>query len=181
MGNSNLNFHSKQIAQSTDSIKLREKFTTGDTMPQTSQLDVIMQQLDALSLAELLAVKAKVDALIEGQSLPLGNVQITQNTAYSGSYRQFTFILNENSDVDILAALTTINPPITNTTNRFLDWLRELRQNQVAQFFESEAKNDASLEQVIELVDEWMADESGYDEETYPQIEAALTHNRLPV
>ncbi|MEH2259360.1 hypothetical protein [Nostoc sp.] len=41
-------------------------------MPKTSQLDVIMQQLDALSSAELLAVRARVDALIEGQSLPLG-------------------------------------------------------------------------------------------------------------
>ncbi|MEH2244421.1 hypothetical protein [Nostoc sp.] len=59
--------------------------------------------------------------------------------------------------------------------------LQELRQNQVAQFFESEAKENDSLEQVIELVNEWMAEESGYDEETYPQIETALTQNRLSV
>ncbi|MEH1891817.1 MAG: hypothetical protein V7K92_20960 [Nostoc sp.] len=44
-------------------------------MPKTSQLDVIMQQLDALYSAELLAVRARVDALIEGQSLPLGKGQ----------------------------------------------------------------------------------------------------------
>ncbi|MBD6614890.1 hypothetical protein FNW02_03240 [Komarekiella sp. 'clone 1'] len=148
-------------------------------MPQTSQLDVIMQQLDALSLAELLAVRARVDALIERQSLPLGNVKIP-NTAAHGSYRKFTFIHNENSDVDILAPLTTINPPITNATNRFLYSLRELR-HQVVQLSESEAKEDDSLEQVIELVDEWMADESGYDEEKYSQIEAALTQNKLSV
>jgi len=38
---------------------------------------------------------------------------------------------------------------------------------------------DDSLKDVIELVNGWMADESGYDEETYPQIEAGLNHNRL--
>ncbi len=158
-------------------------------MHKTSEFDRIIQQLNALSLAELLAVSARVDTLIEGQSLPLGksqrrlfrsvNTSITQNTLYRGSYRRNTFISSENIDVDILAAPPTINP-ITSTTNRFPDWL-QLRQNQVAQFLESEAKEDDSLEQVIELVDEWMADESGYDEETYPQIQAALTQNRLSV
>jgi hypothetical protein len=38
---------------------------------------------------------------------------------------------------------------------------------------------DETLEDAIKLVDEWMSDESGYDEETYPQIEAALNQNRL--
>lgn len=158
-------------------------------MPKTSQFDGIMQQLNALSLAELLAVRARVDTLIEGQSLPLGksqrrlfrsvNTYITQNTSYRGSYRRNTFISSENIDVDIVAAPPTINP-ITSTINRFPDWL-QFRQNEVAQFLESEAKEDDSLEQVIELVDEWMADESGYDQETYPQIQAALTQNRLSV
>jgi hypothetical protein len=156
-------------------------------MPKTSQFDGIMQQLNALSLAELLAVRARVDTLIEGQSLPLGkgqrrffrsgNSYITQNTSYRGSYRRNIFI-SENSDVDILAAPPTINP-ITSTTNRFLDWLRALRQNQVTQFFESEAKADDSLEQVLELVDEWMVDESRYDEQTYPQVKGALNQNQL--
>jgi hypothetical protein len=159
-------------------------------MPKTSQFDGIMQQLNTLSLAELLAVRARVDTLIEGQSLPLGkgqrhlfrsvNTYITQNTPYRGSYRRNTFISSENIDVDIVAAPPTINS-ITSTTNRFPEWLRALRQNQVAQFLESEAKGDDSLEQVIELVDEWMADESGYDEETYLQIQADLTQNRLSV
>jgi hypothetical protein len=160
-------------------------------MPKTSNFNGIMQQLNVLSLAELLAVRARVDTLIEGQSLPLGkgqrrlfhseNIPITQNTQYRGSYHRSIFISSENIDVDILAAITAINPPVTNTTNRFLNWLQELRQNQVTQFSESEAKGDDSLEQLIELVDEWMTDESGYDEEMYPQIQAALTQNRLSV
>ncbi len=158
-------------------------------MPKTSQFDGIIQQLNALSLAELLAVRARVDTLIEGQSLPLGkgqrrfffrsaNSYITQNTPYRGSYRRNTFIFSENGDVNMLATSPSINP-ITSTTNRFLDWLQALRQNQVTQFFESEAKRDDSLEQVIELVDELMTDESGYDEETYPQIKTGLNQNQL--
>ncbi|MBC6432607.1 hypothetical protein FM036_18340 [Nostoc sp. HG1] len=114
-------------------------------MPKTSQLDVIMQQLDTLSLAELLAVRARVDVLIEGQSLPLGKGQ----------------------------------PPLFRWRNP--TWLRESRQNQLAQFSESEAKVDDTLEKVIGLVDEWMADESGYDEQTYPQIETSLNQNRMSV
>ena len=31
----------------------------------------------------------------------------------------------------------------------------------------------------IALLDEWMADESGYDEEMWPQIQAALERDRL--
>ncbi|WP_265274936.1 hypothetical protein [Nostoc sp. KVJ3] len=141
-----------------------------------------MQQLDALSLAELLAIRARVDALIEGKSLPLGKgqpplfswrkVQIPETTVYSGSFSRLTFVHNENNDVDILATLAT-NPLPT--------WLRKLRQNKPAQFSESEAKVDDTLEKVIRLVDEWMADESEYDEQTYPQIETGLNQNRMSV
>ncbi|MEQ8957823.1 MAG: hypothetical protein RLP02_07875 [Coleofasciculus sp. C2-GNP5-27] len=38
---------------------------------------------------------------------------------------------------------------------------------------------NGSLKEVIKLVNCWMADESGYDEETYPKIEAALNQNWL--
>lgn len=160
-------------------------------MPKTSQLDVIMQQLDALSLAELLAVRARVDILIEGQSLPLGkaqpllfrwrNVQITDATAYCGSFSRKIFIRNQNNDIDILAPLATINTPRTNVVNPLPTWLRESWQNQLAQFSESEAKVDDTLEKVIGLVDEWMADKSGYDQQIYPQIETSLNQNRMSV
>ncbi len=35
------------------------------------------------------------------------------------------------------------------------------------------------VEDVIRLLDKWMADESGYDEETWPELKAALQRNRL--
>ncbi|MEH2400991.1 hypothetical protein [Nostoc sp.] len=160
-------------------------------MPKTSQLDVIMQQLDALSSAELLAVRARVDVLIDKQSLPLGkgqpplfrwhNVQMPENTVYTGGFSKSIFIPNQNNDVDILVAPATINTPRTNATNPLPTWLGELMQNKLAQFSESEAKVDNSLEKVIGLVDEWMVDESGYDEQTYPQIETGLNQNRMSV
>ena len=34
------------------------------------------------------------------------------------------------------------------------------------------------VERVIRLLDEWMADESGYDEETWPELKAALERDR---
>ena len=39
------------------------------------------------------------------------------------------------------------------------------------------ADKDSSLERAIALVDEWMNDESEYDEQTYPQIEANLNQS----
>ncbi|MBN3926968.1 hypothetical protein [Nostoc sp. NMS4] len=43
-------------------------------MPKTSSLYVIMQQLAALSLVDLLKVRAIIDALIEEKSSPLSNI-----------------------------------------------------------------------------------------------------------
>lgn len=36
---------------------------------------------------------------------------------------------------------------------------------------------DSSLEQVIELVDSWMGDNSGYDQFAYPEVEVGLLEN----
>ena len=36
-----------------------------------------------------------------------------------------------------------------------------------------------TAEMAIRLLDEWMADESGYDEETWPRLKAALDRDRL--
>ena len=40
-------------------------------------------------------------------------------------------------------------------------------------------KTDESVEDLIELVDEWMNDDSEYDEKVYPRIDAALKQNRV--
>ncbi|MFM5981493.1 MAG: hypothetical protein ACKO9I_13205 [Sphaerospermopsis kisseleviana] len=97
-------------------------------MTKRLMIDVI-QHLDSLSVEELLAVKTKVDFLIQIKS-------------YSHS----------------------IEIPITTES------LSELKP-----------ENNNSLEKIIALVDECIADESGYDQETYPQIEAALNKNKLSI
>ncbi|HEY9796049.1 MAG TPA: type II toxin-antitoxin system HicB family antitoxin [Leptolyngbyaceae cyanobacterium] len=42
-------------------------------------------------------------------------------------------------------------------------------------------KADESVEDLIELVDEWMNEDSSYDEEVYPRIDAALKQNRVSI
>jgi hypothetical protein len=60
------------------------------------------------------------------------------------------------------------------------------RQQTVSLWREAlKAQTDASeehagqTENLIRLLDEWMADESGYDEQTWPELKAALERNRL--
>jgi predicted RNase H-like HicB family nuclease len=49
----------------------------------------------------------------------------------------------------------------------------------ITTFSVKQNKNNESVEDIIELVDEWMNEESKYDEEVYPRIDAALKQNRM--
>lgn len=42
-------------------------------------------------------------------------------------------------------------------------------------------KTDESVEDLIELVDEWINEDSSYDEDVYPRIGAALKQNRVSI
>ena len=64
-------------------------------------------------------------------------------------------------------------------TGLTFDSSTEFRLLEVRAKVDALIKEKSSLEKVIELVDEWINDESGYDEETYPQIQAALNQSRL--
>ncbi|MEA5623614.1 hypothetical protein [Nostoc sp. UHCC 0251] len=152
-------------------------------MPKASSFYVIMQQLAALSLVDLFKVRAIIDALIEEKSSPLSNI------VSGGSYKRAISVSSETRDIDIAGIFPPMIPGSSikgqirsaiisgNSEHINLD----LDEYQVVQFSKSEAKKDDSLEKVIELVDEWIADESGYDEQTYPQIEAGLNQNRMSV
>ncbi|MHC5729385.1 MAG: hypothetical protein ACYTXY_35725 [Nostoc sp.] len=150
-------------------------------MPETSPLHVIMQQLAALSLVDLLKVRARVDMLIEGKSSPLSNILSV------GSYQRTISVYSETRDIDVAAVFPPMIPGSSirgQMRSAIISGNLEhinLDEYQVVQFSELEAKGDDSLENVIELIDEWMADESGYDEQTYPQIETGLNQNRLSV
>lgn len=163
-------------------------------MSERSALDSINQNLGALSLQELLEVRANIDVLIEKKAsqviqnrrtLPRGEYYFGVRS--TGSYHAVTKVLNKIDDVDILlgtslsfAAAIVAGSPLAANRGYILHGLRgEYKEYQAFQALENLAdKEDDSLETVIKLVDEWMNDESGYDEEAYPQIEEGLKQNR---
>ncbi|MBE9126849.1 hypothetical protein IQ257_10635 [Coleofasciculus sp. LEGE 07092] len=118
----------------------------------TSSLNVIARQLDTLSSEELLKVRAIVNALIELKSLL--PVREKQPSATSGT----TGAKNRKSLVTAQSILERAK-------------ILSVEQN----------KTDESVEDLIELVDEWMNEDSPYDEEVYPQIDAALKQNRVSI
>ncbi|AFZ58075.1 hypothetical protein H6G54_15875 [Anabaena cylindrica FACHB-243] len=139
-------------------------------MPKTLMIDVIMQQLDALSVEELLEVRAKVNALIPVKSSRLANIENAKS--------------HFNEALERSALLLEVSKLVT--SNECPDkWLILKIRESFAPVVELEVNtihtdnSFNSLEKFIELVDEWMADESDYDQKTYPQIEAALNQNRL--
>ncbi|MEH1812651.1 MAG: hypothetical protein V7K26_29330 [Nostoc sp.] len=148
-------------------------------MAKASSLYVIMQQLAALSLVDLFKVRAIIDALIEEKSSPLSNILSV------GSYQKAISVSSETRDIDIAAVFPPMIPGSSirgQIRSAIISGNLEhinLDEYQVVQFSKSEAKGDDSLEKLVGLVDEWMADESGYDEQTYPQIETALNQNQL--
>jgi hypothetical protein len=123
-----------------------------------------LAQLDNLNLEELLKVKQKVDKIIESKTLntvvainneyKMADYTITKHPApnnfqviIEGSDCKATFISGFAQDIDIVVS------PGKQVNN----------QNDMQ-----------AMESMIALVSEWLQDESGYDEEVYPNIEAAL-------
>ena len=85
---------------------------------------------------------------------------------------------------------SSLESPTQESTNEYIKFIDELvdkvneLSNSVDELSNSAnspdpEKESESLRELIGLVDEWMSDESGYDETTYPQIEAALQKNQL--
>ncbi len=54
------------------------------------------------------------------------------------------------------------------------------KQSKTSQVHDSSRpRHQARPEAVIALLDEWLQDESGYDEETWPELKEALDRDRL--
>ncbi len=122
----------------------------------------LLAELDNLGLEELLEVKEKVDKLIQSKTSNItvfGNITpplqtddytVTKNPGdrnvkvfFKGSYSRATFVPALIQDSDILVS----------------------SMNQVNN------QNDMqALDSMIGLVDEWLQDDSGFDEEVYPNI-----------
>lgn len=127
-------------------------------MSKISPRDVISQQINALSVVELLEVRAEVDALIKKKGLPFN-----QDKQPSSHIKYYPVIKESNHGATSnTSEATDIGFFATSTSQPKAD-----------------DRKDNSLEKVIGLVNEWMADESGYDERVYPDIEAGLKQNRL--
>jgi hypothetical protein len=111
----------------------------------------LLTELDNLSLEELSKVKEKVDALIQSKTW---NELIRSKVHGHMSNPRATSVSGfiENIDID------KSNVPINQVNN----------QNDMQ-----------ALDSMIALVDEWLQDDSGYDESVYPNIEAALTQDLI--
>jgi len=118
--------------------------------PKASPLDAIARQLDTLSSEELLKVRAIVNALIELKALlPAREKQLSATCDTTDAKSRKGFV----------------------TAQSILERAKMLSVEQ--------NKTDESVEDLIELVDEWMSDDSKYDEEVYPRIDEALKQNRV--
>ena len=53
------------------------------------------------------------------------------------------------------------------------------KQRKTSQVHDSCPRHQTRPEAVIALLDEWLQDESGYDEETWPELKEALDRDRL--
>ena len=131
-------------------------------------LNKYIEQLESLSLDDLLIIQRKVDELIKDRTVyPFrtifpeeysshfqGKRAFRTTVKYYGSYRSTTSRISTSQEY---------------TVSSMPDVKVEKQQN----------GSDNSLENVINLVDEWMTDESGYDEEVYPEIENELNKNQV--
>lgn len=178
-------------------------FTTGEgDMVETT----IIQQLNTLSLEQLQEVKKTVDTLIRskrrselGSGIDLGGGSYSRSSSSKLPAEQYYSQLQTAAERDRRNNLVKKAMDALRQSGRFSSNLEPLNQELTSEYVEKlvdelvdevdellisadsldPEKESESLRELIGLVDEWMSDESGYDETTYPQIEAALQKNQL--
>jgi hypothetical protein len=111
---------------------------------QIESLDKVLQQLESLSLEQLLEFATEINRLVQTKIASLARDEQRKNA--TGNVVE--------DDID------EYSPSLSFVKDR-------------------KDKEDNSVENVTALIEEWMGEESGYDEETYPQIEAALNQDRV--
>jgi hypothetical protein len=141
-------------------------------MAKTSILNAFIQQLESLSLRELLLIKQKVDELIQKKMFSPYRTTINSQEYLSNIPGKITEI--HYISIGLEEEFTSVKPVTSLSTN-----VTKVKKYQEYDEVKNESEvKDNSLENAINLVDEWMTDESGYDEEVYPEIENALNKNR---
>jgi hypothetical protein len=126
----------------------------------------LLAELDNFSLEQLLEVKEKVDKLIQSKTLNTAALKIKNYLGGTGYHTVTQYPVPNNFQV-------AINGSYVKTT-----YVSDLAQDidiVVSSVKQTNNQNDMqALDSMIALVSEWQQDESGYDEEVYPNIEAAL-------
>ena len=139
-------------------------------MAKTSILNAFIQQLESQYLRELLLIKQKVDELIQKKMFSPYRTTINSQQYPSNLQGQFTETYYINTYIGLESEFTSVQP-VTSLSTNVTTFKKYQEYDEVKN--ESEVKNN-SLKNAINLVDEWMTDESGYDEEVYPEIENAF-------
>ena len=139
-------------------------------MAKTSILNAFIKQLESLSLRELLLIKQKVDELIQKKMFSPYRTTINSQQYPSNFQGQFTETYYINTYIELESEFTSVQPVKSLSTNS-----TKIKKDQESLEIKNESEvKDNSLVNAINLVDEWMTDESGYDEEVYPEIENAF-------
>ncbi|GAX45484.1 hypothetical protein NIES4075_65050 [Tolypothrix sp. NIES-4075] len=129
----------------------------------------LLAELDNFSLEELLEVKQKVDKLIQSKTLNTATFAITTHLARTGYYTVTKHPVPNNFQVIIEGSYKAAT---------FVSGLAQDIDIVVSSVKQVNNQNDMqALDSMIALVSEWQQDESGYDEEVYPNIEAALNQD----
>jgi hypothetical protein len=126
----------------------------------------LMAELDNFSLEELLEVKQKVDKLIQSKTLNTPAFGIRTHLHRTGDYTVIQHPVPNNFQVIIEGSYSKAT---------FVSGFAEDSEIVVSSAKQVNNQNDMqALDSMIAVVSEWLEDESGYDEEVYPNIEAAL-------
>jgi predicted RNase H-like HicB family nuclease len=128
-------------------------------------------------------------------NLDLNTIEVLSQEVFSASQamsRTFTAVIYREEDVYVAECPEvgtasqgeTIEEALVNLKEATELYLEEFPISKssprtITTFSVKQNKNNESVEDMIELVDEWMNEESKYDEEVYPRIDAALKQNRV--
>jgi predicted RNase H-like HicB family nuclease len=130
-------------------------------------------------------------------NLDLNTIEVLSQEAFSASQamsRTFTAVVYREEDVYVAeypevgtaSQGETIEEALANLKEATELYLEEFPISKtsprtITTFSVKPSKNDESIEDLIELVDEWMNDNFEYDEKVYLRIDATLKQNRVPL
>lgn len=125
--------------------------------------------MDNFSLKQLLEIKEKVDKLIQSKTPNIAEGGNIVQDAGTGYYKVTNHLVPNNFQVSIKESKVEVTE---------VSGLAQDIDIVISSGKQANNQNDMqALDSMIALVSEWQQDESGYDEEVYPNIEAALNQD----